>query len=72
MRNPFAELPLVERLLVAESIGDDRASVSMLDKDWMKQVSEQLAAGSTSNAYLSGNWARKSCYGPQRVGNQSD
>lgn len=45
MRNPFAELPMVERLLVAELIGDDRASVSMLDKEWMKQVSEQLAAG---------------------------
>lgn len=45
IRNPFAELPLVERLLVAESIGDDRACVSMLDSDWLAKASEQLSAG---------------------------
>jgi hypothetical protein len=45
MRNPFTELPLVERLLVAESIGDDRACVSMLESDWLAKASEQLAAG---------------------------
>lgn len=45
MRNPFAELPLVERLLVSESIGDDRVCVSMLEKDWLEKVAEQLAAG---------------------------
>jgi hypothetical protein len=38
-------LPLVERLLVAESIGDDRACVSMLESDWLAKASEQLAAG---------------------------
>lgn len=45
MRNPFTELPLVERLLVSESIGDDRVCVSMLETDWLEIVSEQLAAG---------------------------
>ncbi|MBX9602406.1 MAG: DEAD/DEAH box helicase [Bryobacteraceae bacterium] len=45
MRNPFAELPLVERLLVAESTGDDRVVVSMLDAGWLEKASEQLAAG---------------------------
>ena len=45
MRNTFAELPLVERLLVSESIGDDRVCVSMLEKDWLEKVAEQLAAG---------------------------
>lgn len=45
MRNPFADLPLVERLLVSESIGDDRMCVSMLEKDWLEKVAEQLAAG---------------------------
>jgi hypothetical protein len=45
MRNPFTELPLVERLLVAESIGDDRACVSMLESDWLAKAAEQLAAG---------------------------
>lgn len=45
IRNPFVELPLVERLLVSESIGDDRMCVSMLQKDWLEQVAEQLAAG---------------------------
>jgi hypothetical protein len=45
MRNPFAALPLIERLLVSESIGDDRIFVSMLDAGWLEKVSEQLAAG---------------------------
>ena len=45
MRNPFAELPLIERLLVSESIGDDRVCVSMLDQGWLENASEQLAAG---------------------------
>lgn len=44
-RNPFAELPIVERLLVSESIGDDRVCVSMLDQEWLEKASEQLAAG---------------------------
>jgi hypothetical protein len=45
MRNPFAELPLIERLLVSDSIGDDRMSVSILEKDWLEKVADQLAAG---------------------------
>lgn len=45
LRNPFAELPIVERLLVSESIGDDRVCVSMLDQGWLEKASEQLAAG---------------------------
>ncbi|MYZ42458.1 protein DpdJ [Schauerella aestuarii] len=45
MRNPFAELPLVERLLVSESIGDDRVCISMLDAGWFEKASEELAAG---------------------------
>ena len=45
IRNSFAELPLVERLLVYETIGDDRVCVSMLDSDWLLKTSEQLTAG---------------------------
>lgn len=45
IRNPFTELPLVERLLVAESIGDDRMCVSMLENDWFEKTVEQLAGG---------------------------
>ena len=36
---------MVERLLVSDSIGDDRVCVSMLEKDWLEKVAEQLAAG---------------------------
>jgi len=45
IRNPFTELPLVERLLVAESIVGDRVCVSMQEKNWLEKVIEQLAAG---------------------------
>lgn len=45
MRNPFSELPLVERLLVADSIGNDRVCVSMLDQGWLEMATEQLASG---------------------------
>lgn len=45
VRNPFAELPIVERLLVSESVGEDRVCVSMLDQEWLKKVSDQLTAG---------------------------
>jgi hypothetical protein len=45
MRNPFTELPLVERLLVAETIGDDRFYISMVDSNWLEKTSEQLAFG---------------------------
>ena len=45
LSNLWITAPLVERLLVAESIGDDRACVSMLDSDWLAKASEQLSAG---------------------------
>lgn len=45
IRNPFTQLPLIERLLVVETIGDDRVCISLLDDDWLLQTSEQLTAG---------------------------
>ena len=45
LRSPFGDLPPVERLLVADSIGDDRVLVSMLDVQWLEKASEQLAEG---------------------------
>jgi hypothetical protein len=45
MRNSFTYLPLVERLLVVETIGDDRVCVSMLESGWLEKTAEQLAIG---------------------------
>ncbi|MBU9187917.1 protein DpdJ [Burkholderia gladioli] len=45
IRNPFAELPVIERLLVVDTIGDDRVCISLLDDDWLPQTAEQLTAG---------------------------
>lgn len=45
IRNPFIELPLIERLLVVETIGDDRVCISLLDDNWLPQAAEQLNAG---------------------------
>lgn len=45
MRNPFTDLPLIERLLVVETIGDDRICISLLNDDWLPQTAEQLSAG---------------------------
>ena len=45
IRNQFKELPLVERLLVAESIEDDRIIVSVLETDWSDRIAEQLSDG---------------------------
>jgi hypothetical protein len=45
LKNPFVELPLVERLLVVETIGDDRVCISVLDDGWLQQTAEQLTAG---------------------------
>lgn len=45
MRNPFCELSMIERLLVVETIGDDRVCISLLDEDWLPQTAEQLIAG---------------------------
>jgi hypothetical protein len=43
--NPFAELPMVERLLVADTIGDDRTCVSLVAEDWLQQATAHLASG---------------------------
>ena len=43
--NPFTDLPIVERLLVADTIGDDRTCVSLLDDDWLSQAVGRLADG---------------------------
>ena len=45
MRNPFTDLPMIERLLVVETIGDDRICISLLDDDWLSQTAERLTAG---------------------------
>ncbi|WP_348697902.1 protein DpdJ [Duganella fentianensis] len=45
VRNPFCELPPVERLLVADVLVDDRLRVSVLDADWLSIAAEQLARG---------------------------
>lgn len=43
--NPFSELPLVERLLVIDTISDDRVNISLLDEDWFIQATKQLSNG---------------------------
>ena len=43
--NPFTDLPLVERLLVADTIGDDRTCVSLLEEDWLQQAVGRLGDG---------------------------
>ena len=43
--NPFTDLPLVERLLVADTIGDDRTCVSLLEDDWLQQAVGRLGDG---------------------------
>lgn len=45
VRNPFGELPPVERLLVAESLVDDRMRIAVTDDDWLERTAEHLAAG---------------------------
>lgn len=45
LRNPFADLPPTERLLVAESVSDDRVLVSVHNPNWLEQTSELLATG---------------------------
>jgi len=44
-RNPFCELPPVERLLVAEVLADDRVRISVEDLDWLDRTAEHLALG---------------------------
>lgn len=45
VRNQFSELPPVERLLVIDSITDDRIRVSVDSSDWMNTATELLAQG---------------------------
>lgn len=44
--NFFTDLPLVESLLVAGSILDDRVCVSMHEENWLEKVKDRLAVGS--------------------------
>ena len=45
IRNQFSELPPVERLLVIESIADDRVRISVDSNDWMIIATDLLAQG---------------------------
>jgi hypothetical protein len=45
VRNQFSELPPVERLLVIDSVMDDRVRVSVESNDWMITATELLAQG---------------------------
>jgi hypothetical protein len=45
VRNPFVELPPVERLLVIDSINDERLKVSVESSDWLEKTTEYLAQG---------------------------
>ena len=45
VRNQFSELPPVERLLVIDSVMDDRVRVSVDSNDWMITATELLAQG---------------------------
>ena len=44
-RNPFCELPPVERLLVAEVLADDRVRIPVEDHDWLDRTAAQLSSG---------------------------
>lgn len=43
--NPFTDLPIVERLLVVDTIGDDRTCVSLMADDWLQQSIGRLGEG---------------------------
>ncbi|WP_244814743.1 protein DpdJ [Caballeronia sp. Lep1P3] len=45
LRNAFCELPTIERLLVTETIADDRVRVDVTASDWLEQTAAHLAAG---------------------------
>lgn len=45
VRNQFSELPPVERLLVIDSIVDDRVRISVDSNDWMITATDLLAQG---------------------------
>lgn len=44
-RNPFFELPPVERLLVVDSVVDDRLTISVEDPQWLGTVQALLSQG---------------------------
>jgi hypothetical protein len=45
VRNPFVELPPVERLLVIDSINDERLKVSVESSNWLEKTAEYIAQG---------------------------
>ncbi len=51
-RNPFFELPPVERLLVIDSIVNERQRVSVEDPQWLETVQDLLYSGPTRHAFL--------------------
>jgi hypothetical protein len=53
--NPFNELPLVERLLVIDTIGDDRDCISLLENDWLQQTISRLGDGHLVTLTCPGN-----------------
>jgi hypothetical protein len=57
--NPFADLPLVERLLVADTIGDDRTCISLSDEDWLQQAVARLGDGRLVTLTCPGNERHK-------------
>jgi len=57
--NPFDDLPLVECLLVADTIGDDRTCISLLDDDWLQQAVSSLGDGRLVTLTCPGNERHK-------------
>lgn len=45
LRNPFTEMPVVERLLVEETLNDERNRVSVMRHDWLEEAATHLAMG---------------------------
>jgi hypothetical protein len=45
LRNPFTEMPMIERLLVDETLVDERVRVPVAAHDWFEQAATHLAAG---------------------------
>lgn len=45
IRNPFAELPPIERLLVIDSLRDERLRVSVEEDEWFDKAAPPLSAG---------------------------
>jgi hypothetical protein len=45
LRNPFMEMPNLERLLVVDTVGDERTKISVDDKDWLETSFRLLSVG---------------------------